>query len=216
MWCGDVYRAVAWYFSGSPYLCYTVDTDFGCGVIDTACEAEGPASPLAVSDPGELSYDMFSADRDRLMRVVQERDFNGLVARGIVRREFSGHRPLYVITPTGDRPDTFSMCVEYVNRQTVKPDMWLVVDDGKSDTTAPLLSGASVPHRLIRRAPGEGNTLLANLGAALEVVPDSALVCVMEDHGITSRLCADCCAIMTMWRYANATTTTFPLGSIGF
>lgn len=35
-----------------------------------------------------------------------------------------------VITPTGDRPEAFELCKLYMNRQTIKPSQWIIVDDG--------------------------------------------------------------------------------------
>ena len=35
------------------------------------------------------------------------------------------------ITPTGDRPLAFSLCQRWMSQQTVKPDQWIVVDDGE-------------------------------------------------------------------------------------
>jgi len=42
-----------------------------------------------------------------------------------------------VITPTGDRPEAFGLCCEYMKRQTTKPTEWIIVDDGKIPTTPP-------------------------------------------------------------------------------
>lgn len=36
-----------------------------------------------------------------------------------------------VITLTGDRPEAFRLCHQYLMRQTVKPDHWIIVDDGR-------------------------------------------------------------------------------------
>jgi len=68
-WCGDVYRAVAWYFSMSPYLCYTIDADYGVGVIDTRHAARGfrafPGDKML-----DLTYDDFVKGRESIMHVV--------------------------------------------------------------------------------------------------------------------------------------------------
>ena len=181
-WCGDVYRAAAWYFSGSSHLCYTVDADYGCGIIDTACPADRAPAVPSYGSPEGLSYSDFDVDRASLLRVVGEGDVPGLVMRGVRRVQYSGDRPLYVITPTGDRPEGFSLCVDYMNRQTRRPDMWLIVDDGITDAVSSQLSRVTVPYRVIRLpALRDSNTLLRNLGAALAEVPDSACVCVVED-----------------------------------
>lgn len=68
-WCGDVYRAAAWYFAQSPYLCYTVDADCGIGVIDTSAPA-GDVAHFPHRYMCDLSYDEFAASRDALLHVV--------------------------------------------------------------------------------------------------------------------------------------------------
>lgn len=45
-----------------------------------------------------------------------------------------------LITPTGDRQLAFERCEYYINRQTVKPDQWIISDDSSSDPTRPILS----------------------------------------------------------------------------
>lgn len=180
-WCGDVYRAAAWHFAGSPYLCYTVDADYGCGIVDTACAADRARIP-PFGDPESLTYAEFDRDRKSLLHVVGAQDVPAMVMRGVRRVQYAGDRPLYVITPTGDRPEGFSLCVDYMNRQTRRPDMWLIVDDGTTDAVSSQLSRVTVPYRVIRLPALRGsNTLLRNLGAALAEVPESACVCVVED-----------------------------------
>ena len=196
-WCGDVYRAAAWHFARSPHLCYTVDADYGCGIVDTACAADSLFAAPAYGSPEALTYADFDANRAALLHVVGEQDVPAMVMRGVKRHQYVGDRPMYVITPTGDRPDGFAMCVDYVNRQTKKPDMWLIVDDGRTDAVASQLSRIEVPHKVIRLPPIDGeNTLLRNLGAALAEVPDSACVCVVEDDD---------------WYPANYLATVYPL-----
>jgi glycosyltransferase involved in cell wall biosynthesis len=39
------------------------------------------------------------------------------------------------ITPTGDRRLAFALCQKWMQNQTVKPDQWIVVDDGKVPMT---------------------------------------------------------------------------------
>lgn len=80
LWCGDVYKAVAWYFSQCPYRCYTVDTDYGVGVIDTSV-AEPARRCFPGADMHSLSYDAFTARRSELLHVVAPRDLAHLVSR---------------------------------------------------------------------------------------------------------------------------------------
>ena len=82
-WCGDVYRAVAWYFARSPYLCYTIDADYGVGVIDTTRMSAG-AEPFPHASMAELTYDEFVRNRATLMHVLQLGDEGALDT--VVRR----------------------------------------------------------------------------------------------------------------------------------
>jgi len=45
---------------------------------------------------------------------------------------------LTLITPTGDRPAAFALCEQWMQRQTVGWDQWLVYDDGVTPTTCTL------------------------------------------------------------------------------
>jgi len=86
-------------------------------------------------------------------------------------------KSITVITPTGDRPLTLALCQQWIESQTVRPDQWLVVDDGK----IPLK-----PTRLMdyhRREPGPGDpehTLNINLQTVMGYVK-SAKVLIFED-----------------------------------
>ena len=179
-WCGDVYRAAAWHFSTSPFMCYTVDTDYGCGIIDTACKADG-TSMIEYGSPEDLTYAKFEESREFLLHVVPTSDLPSFITRSLVRPDYGNTRPLYVITPTGDRPECFAYCVDYMNRQTKKPDMWIIVDDGSSDAVDAQIDRIEVPYKVIKLPPEDWNTLMRNMIAALEEVPDSACVCIMED-----------------------------------
>lgn len=41
---------------------------------------------------------------------------------------------LTLLTVTGDRPQAFALCERWMARQTLKPDQWVVVDDGITPT----------------------------------------------------------------------------------
>jgi hypothetical protein len=53
-WTGTVWRSVLKYFAVSPWLCYVVDCDWGCGVIDTRYSAQ--AKQLRAL-PAKLDYE---------------------------------------------------------------------------------------------------------------------------------------------------------------
>ena len=77
-WCGDVYKAVSWFFSRSDYLCYTIDTDYGVGVVDTAFPAP-PSGQFPCDAMQDLTYAMFAERKSDIMHVVQSQDFTGRV-----------------------------------------------------------------------------------------------------------------------------------------
>lgn len=86
-----------------------------------------------------------------------------------------------IITPTGDRPEAFHLCSEYVKRQTVNPTQWIVVDDGMDALD---LSALNLPYLCyIRRQRSQydpSHTLPVQILAALQRV-NTDYVVIMED-----------------------------------
>lgn len=82
-----------------------------------------------------------------------------------------------VITPTGDRPLMLALCRQWIAMQTVKPDQWIVVDDGKVASTPP--PGADYIRRAPRRSDGD-QTLVVNLKKAIPYIKGSKIL-IMED-----------------------------------
>ena len=54
-----------------------------------------------------------------------------------------------VITPTKEREEQLSLVIDCMNNQTVKPDMWVIVDDGKKPVSEDTLKKISVPYKYI-------------------------------------------------------------------
>lgn len=73
---------------------------------------------------------------------------------------------VFAITCTGDRPAAFALCQKYLEQQTRKPNLWLVVDDGQDrgylETTLKF-------HR-IGASLMQGHSLDRNLGLAFEFI----------------------------------------------
>jgi hypothetical protein len=85
---------------------------------------------------------------------------------------------LSVITMTGDRPEAFALCERWMKRQTIAPDEWIVVDDGKTPTAC------TMGQRYLRRDPKPSdppNTLTLNLMHALDAATGDAIVIVEDD-----------------------------------
>ena len=83
------------------------------------------------------------------------------------------------ITPTGDRVLAFALCQYWMSRQTVKPDQWIVVDDGKVPMTP------FVPMEYIRREPlpsDPEHTLTVNLKAAYPLIKGNKIMIIEDDE----------------------------------
>lgn len=85
------------------------------------------------------------------------------------------------ITPTGDRQIALSLCRKWMNHQTVKPDQWIVVDDGESFSKWDF-----EPYvHYVRRNPCKTDpkhTLVLNIAEACRnIEPNSDFILIMED-----------------------------------
>lgn len=91
---------------------------------------------------------------------------------------------LYLITPTGSRPEGLALLAGYLNDQTYTgPARWVVVDDcDPASSLPPVRDGIEVEvvRPVWRWQPGM-NTQAASMAAALAVVPADAVVAVLED-----------------------------------
>lgn len=82
-WFGDAWRAVIEYFSVSPYLCYTVDTDCGCGIVDTKFHRD-MRHRIETINRMDLDWSDFANNRDRLLRVINKTSFRDAINGVIV------------------------------------------------------------------------------------------------------------------------------------
>ncbi len=90
-----------------------------------------------------------------------------------------------VITPTGDRPEAFRLCCKYMERQTRKPDQWIIVDDGIGmDTCVHQIAHIHADHIVYaqrhRQKHEPRHTLTLNLLEALPLVQFDTIL-IMED-----------------------------------
>lgn len=137
---------------------------------------EGPLILVELLDGSIIQVD----GRRRLNKWVREGypgPFEVLIIRAV-------EHPVYVLTPTGGRPDSFSLLAQYINRQTYAgPLTWVVVDDCRPSTPVPdMREGVSVTY--LRPPwvwkPGD-NTQAACMLHGIDYVPPHALLLVMED-----------------------------------
>ena len=82
-----------------------------------------------------------------------------------------------VITPTADQPIGIALLEKYVARQTVKPDQWIVADDGVE--TAKLTLGQD--HIVRQRTLEGGKSLALNISSALNKVQGDYIVIMEHD-----------------------------------
>lgn len=81
-----------------------------------------------------------------------------------------------IITPTGYRPYQFELCSRYVQRQSIKPTQWIIVDDGEPEINVP-----GLPYvEYIRRPVTNEKSLHLQIKAGLECV-ETDYVVIMED-----------------------------------
>ena len=71
LWTGDVWKAFVKYRSECPYEMYTINTDFGCGVIDTTMKKKTTRSLKLPSDMEAMTYEQFVQNRDKWMNVKE-------------------------------------------------------------------------------------------------------------------------------------------------
>ena len=84
-----------------------------------------------------------------------------------------------IITPTGDRHKSFELCKKYVDRQSIKPTEWIVVDDGQT----PLKTELPEYCKYIYRTPSKhdcAHTLPLNLQVAINQITTD-YVFIFED-----------------------------------
>jgi len=84
------------------------------------------------------------------------------------------------VTPTGDRPEAFSLCLKWMSRQTVQPTEWIVSDDGLNQT---VFSGPPFL-KYFRRERKENEppqTLLIQLRFLLEKVSGDYVFVIEDD-----------------------------------
>jgi predicted SAM-dependent methyltransferase len=88
-----------------------------------------------------------------------------------------------VITLTGDRPDAFALCRRWMENQTVPPDQWIVIDDGK-DPLSVIPAQAGIQNvDYIRRVPlptDPKHTMIINMKEAVKHVTGDVIL-IMED-----------------------------------
>jgi len=84
-----------------------------------------------------------------------------------------------LITPTGDRPLAFALCQNWMRKQTLQPDQWIVIDDGK----IPMKPYVSMEY--VRRKPCLDDpqcTLSLNLEISLLLIKGNKIIIIEDDE----------------------------------
>jgi hypothetical protein len=107
--------------------------------------------------------------------------------------QFANHElPITVITCTGDRPIQFSICSRIMNRMTVKPNQWIVVDDGVNPMPTDL-----IPKQCdyIRRVPSKDDcpmTLSLNMQEAFKRARNDFVIFIEDDDWYSAEYLKQC------------------------
>jgi len=94
---------------------------------------------------------------------------------------------VYILTPTGMRPEGLSLLAEYIAAQTFLNEVvWVVVDDGTPASYIPSMpDGVRVAPVRPKRYWSTGmNTQAPSMVAGLEAVPADATLFIMEDDDV--------------------------------
>ena len=84
-----------------------------------------------------------------------------------------------VITPTGDRPLTLKILRDCIESQTVKPNKWIIIDDGQFDSSIIVRDLPYVSY--VKRPRTEsGNTIKENMLKAFDICNAQNII-IMED-----------------------------------
>ncbi len=86
-----------------------------------------------------------------------------------------------VITCTGDRPLAFSLCLQWMKNQIVKPSQWIIIEDGNTPFDVPNLPYAQYIKRNKSKHEPE-HTLLLNLEQAFKYVTGDKILFMEDDE----------------------------------
>lgn len=90
---------------------------------------------------------------------------------------------IYLLTPTGDRPECLALLAGYIAAQSSSATMrWIIVDDGEQPSRVPdMPSNVDKLHLVVAPNNLRENSQSRNMTRGLNHVPDDAIVLVFED-----------------------------------
>jgi hypothetical protein len=98
----------------------------------------------------------------------------------------SQHGNITCITCTGDRPKAFELCLKWMEKQTLKPTQWIIIDDGKVPIEIP-----NLPYvYYIRRNPCDTDpkhTMILNIKQAIKYITEEKVIIWEDDEYYASK-----------------------------
>ena len=86
-----------------------------------------------------------------------------------------------IITPTRERQEQLSLVIDCINNQTVKPDEWIIVDDGRVPVKQEVLNKISIPHKYIHYNSGLRTSTSMNSAKCLETAVGKKIIFIDDD-----------------------------------
>lgn len=75
VWTGDVWKAFVQYRKTSPYYTAVVDTDYGCGIIDTTRENTNPLNLELPNTYENMTYEDLVSNREQYLNLISINKF---------------------------------------------------------------------------------------------------------------------------------------------
>lgn len=162
-----------WWHDGYP-------VDYGENIYKTYIKEISKFAPVLK----KAGFEVVNLNPKSALKCFTFGDYKKVVARKPIVPETSiqiMERPgmITAITPTGDRPLAFALCKQWMEQQTVRPDQWIVVDDGK----IPLRPTPMMDY--IRRTPRHddpAHTLNINLEVAIPRIKGRKIIIIEDDE----------------------------------
>lgn len=144
-----------------------------------------PDSALGCFPKAEMSTGFYSLTKHEPAISTADDEFSDIIVDNAWKGTQNAGRAkkmtesITLITPTGDRPLAFALCQNWMRKQTLQPDQWIVVDDGK----IPMKPFISMEY--VRRKPRFSDpkrTLIENLKIAIPLIKGSKIVIIEDDE----------------------------------
>ena len=140
---------------------------------------------------GVLAGHDYSAAPQRLVGVIKAvnrvlgrgpehvfQDTSWSCAKAKIRKDKKG---ITIITPTCGRPQQLSLVIQCINNQTVKPDMWIIVDDGPQSLPEDFFKASKIPVEYVWHQKKYQKSTTQNSLLALQKVNTDMCIVIQDD-----------------------------------